>query len=152
MSTGPYLYDEGPTSLHTGTPRRRNGLLLALLGGTVAVGVGMVVTLPLVKGSPDEQAREVTGVFLEAMAQGDRETAHQLLCQEERARLAADAIAAEYTRPGTAEIAGIEAGERGDSPARLVEVRWTDGGTTATATFTVVNQDGPRVCGVSPAG
>ena len=40
--TGPYLYDEGPEALHTGTPRRRNGLILAVFGATLAVGVGMV--------------------------------------------------------------------------------------------------------------
>ena len=47
----------------------------------------MVAALFLVKGSPEEQAQEVAGVFLAALEQDDTETAHQLLCQAERANL-----------------------------------------------------------------
>ena len=101
MSTGPYLYDEDPAPLHTGTPRPARALILAVIGGTVAVAVGMAVGLPLVKGSPEEQAREVTGVFLAALAQDDVETAHGLLCAEERARVAPEALSTEYAPGGT---------------------------------------------------
>ena len=46
MSTGEgrYLYDDGPAPLHTGTPRAARGLILAILGGTVAVAVAMAVS------------------------------------------------------------------------------------------------------------
>ena len=51
MTNGPFLYDEGPEPIHTGAPRRRQGLLLWIFGGTALVAVLMVVLLPLVKGS-----------------------------------------------------------------------------------------------------
>ena len=94
MSDGPLLYDEGPEALHTGTPRRRRGLLTAVLVGTVAVALAMVVLLPLVTGSAQKQATQVTTVFLRALAAGDTETAYGLLCDTERQRLAPDRIAA----------------------------------------------------------
>src|SRR5215218_10503997 len=96
MSTGPFLYDEGPEQLHTGTPRRSGKLLVLVFGATAVVAVLMAVLLPLVKGSPDDQAREVTGVFLAALDKGDTETAHQLLCDDERARLDPDEVSGEY--------------------------------------------------------
>jgi hypothetical protein len=68
MTTGPYLYDEGPEPLHTGTPRNRNRLLLAVFGGTVLLGVLLVLLTPVIKGTPEEQSREVAGVFLEALS------------------------------------------------------------------------------------
>ncbi|HEX2073590.1 MAG TPA: hypothetical protein VHF92_07380 [Geodermatophilus sp.] len=152
MSEGPYLYDDGPAPLHTGTPRQRNGLLLGLLGGTVAVAVGMAVALPLVKGTAEEQAREVAGVFLAALEQGDTETAFELLCEEERARLGADRFQAEYRQPGTGRVVDASEGEVDGEPVQRVEVRWEDGGTTRTSTLTVVNEDGPRVCGTAEGG
>ena len=86
MTTGPFLYDDGPPPLHTGTPRRRPWLVIGLLLGTVLVAVGMVAALYLVRGSPAEQSEEAVGVFLAALDQGDGETAHALLCAEVRDR------------------------------------------------------------------
>ena len=43
MTNGPFLYDDGPAPLHTGTPRRRPWLLLAIFGGTAVVAVLMVL-------------------------------------------------------------------------------------------------------------
>jgi hypothetical protein len=146
VSTGPYLYDDDPAPLHTGTPRPARALILAVIGGTVAVAVGMAVGLPLVKGSPAEQAREVTGVFLAALDQDDLETAYGLLCAEERARLAPQAVPAEYAAGGSGEIAGTIGDEVDGAPVQRVEVAWSDG---STSTLTVVSEQGARVCGTS---
>ena len=146
MSTGPYLYDDDPAPLHTGTPRPARALILAVIGGTVAVAVGMAVGLPLVKGSPEEQAREVTGVFLAALAQDDLETAYGLLCGEERIRLLPPAVPTEYAAGGSGEITGTIADEVDGAPVQRVEVAWSDG---STSTLTVVSEQGSRVCGTS---
>jgi hypothetical protein len=146
MAQGPYLYDDDPAPLHTGTPRPARALILAVIGGTVAVAVGMAVGLPLVKGSPEEQAREVTGVFLAALAQDDLETAHGLLCDEERIRLVPQALPTEYAAGGSGEITGTIADEVDGAPVQRVEVAWSDG---STSTLTVVSEQGSRVCGTS---
>ena len=148
MSTGPYLYDDDPAPLHTGTPRPARALILAVIGGTVAVAVGMAVGLPLVKGSPEEQAREVSGVFLSALAQDDVETAYGLLCAEERARVSPGAVSTEYAAGGTGRIAGTIADELDGEPVQRVEVAWSDG---STSVLTVVSEQGARVCGTAPA-
>ena len=144
MSQGPYLYDDDPAPLHTGTPRAARGLILAILGGTVAVAVGMAVGLPLVKGTPEEQARQVAGVFLEALDQDDLETAYGLLCATERARLPPGVLVSEYAPAGRGEVTGTRAGEVEGEPVQRVEVGWPDG---STSTLTVVSEDGARVCG-----
>ncbi len=144
--SGAYLYDDGPEALHTGTPRRRRGLLLGIFGGTVALGVAMVVTLPLVKGTGDEQARQAVGVFLAALAAGDTETAGDLLCAAERDRGEDAQVLPDYARPGSAAIVGVEDGQLGEQDSREVRVRW-DGGQEAT--LTVVLEEGPRICGTS---
>ena len=146
MSQGPYLYDDDPAPLHNGTPRPARALILAVIGGTVAVAVGMAVGLPLVKGSPEEQAREVTGVFLAALAQDDLETAYGLLCDEERIRLLPQAVPTEYAAGGSGEITGTIADEVDGAPVQRVEVAWSDG---TTSTLTVVSEQGSRVCGTS---
>jgi hypothetical protein len=145
MTTGPFLYDDDPAPLHTGTPRRRPALLLAIFGGTAAFAVLMVVLMTVVRGSGEEQAQEVAGVFLKALAQDDTQTAHELLCQEERVRLSPEEVAGAYLREGTPELGPV----RDDGDARLVPVQWSDGTTTE---LTVVGENGPRVCGVSAAG
>jgi hypothetical protein len=144
--SGPHLYDDGPEALHTGTPRRRNGTLVAIFGGTAALGVAMVVALPLVKGSGEEQARETVGVFLAALQAGDTETAGDLLCAAERDGVDVADVLPAYEHPGTGEVVGVEDGTLGDQDSREVRVRWDDG---AEATLTVVLEDGPRVCGTS---
>lgn len=145
--TGPYLYDDDPAPLHTGKPRQRQGLLLALLGGTALVAVGMVAAILLVKGTPDEQAREAAGVFLAALEDGDVETAHQLLCEAERARLQPGDVAGEYQRSGSGRVLGSREGELAGGAAQVVRVRWDDG---AESDVVVVSEDGPRVCGATP--
>ena len=145
MTSGPFLYDDDPAPLHTGTPRRRPALLLAIFGGTVAFAVLMVVLTTVVKGSGEEQAQEVAGVFLKALAQDDTQTAHELLCQEERIRLSPEEVAGAYLREGTPDLGPV----RDDGDARLVPVQWSDGTTTE---LTVIGENGPRVCGVSAAG
>ena len=146
MGQGPYLYDDDPAPLHTGTPRPARALILAVIGGTVAVAVGMAVGLPLVKGSPEEQAREVAGVFLAALAEDDVETAHGLLCAEERVRVAPEALPSGYAAGGEGEITGAIADEVDGAPVQRVEVTWSDG---STSTLTVVSEQGTRVCGTS---
>jgi hypothetical protein len=149
MTEGPLLYDDGPEPLHTGAPRRRRGMLTAILVGTVAVALLFVVLVPLVNGSVTDQAKEVTGVFLKALAAKDTETAYGLLCDRERQRLAADQVAGAYLRttPGTVG-AGAETKQNG-TRVETVDVRWADG---ATSRFTLVNQSGPRICGTQPLG
>ena len=144
MTTGPFLYDDEPAPLHTGTPRRRQGLLLAMLAGPVLIALGMGAVLLLVKGTPDEQAREVVGVFLAAVDAGDTETAHQLLCEAERGRLQPREVAGEYVGEGTGEIVGTA----DEGAVQEVRVRWDDGAETHVA---VVSEDGPHVCGTTPS-
>ncbi len=143
MSTGPYLYDDDPAPLHTGTPRSGQPILLAILAGTVLVAVGMVVAMLLLKGSPDEQAEEVAGVFLAALEQDDVETAHELLCQAERANLSPAGVGPAYLQETPGRVVGADAA--GDGQLR-VEVRWADGATTE---WTVVGEEGPRICGAT---
>jgi hypothetical protein len=146
MSTGPFLYDDDPAPLHTGTPRRRHGLLLAMLAGTVLVAVGMVAALYLVRGSPDEQSREVVGVFLAALEQDDTETAHGLLCEAERARLQPGDVADEYLGAAPGVIVGAEKAEVDGGAVQAVQVRWDDG---AESELVVLSESGPHVCGTT---
>jgi hypothetical protein len=145
MTSGPFLYDDGPAPLHTGTPRRRNGLLLAIFGGTAVVAVLMVLALFLLKGTPEDQARESAGVFLAALEQGDDETAHELLCQAERANLSPASVAPAYLAETPGRVVGSDAAPGGKLS---VEVAWADG---TTSEWTVIREDGPRICGASGA-
>ena len=143
MTNGPFLYDDDPAPLHTGTPRSGQRLLIAILAGTVLVAVGMVAALYLVKGSPEEQAQEVAGVFLSALEQGDDETAHQLLCQAERANLSPAGVGPAYLAGTPGRVVESRAAEDGEL---RVEIAWADGRTTE---WTVISEDGPRVCGTT---
>lgn len=145
MTTGPFLYDDDPAPLHTGTPRPARGPVLWIFGGTAAFAVLMVVLMLVVKGSGEEQAREVAGVFLAALAEDDVETAHALLCQEERLRLPPGEVAGAYLGEGAGEVGPA----REDDGAQLVAVEWADG---TSSELTVVGEDGPRICGVAPIG
>lgn len=149
MGTPEYLYDDDPQPLHAGAGRSRQGLLLGLGAATVAVGVGMVVLLGPLTGSPEEQSQEVADVFSRALAAEDAETAWGLLCDDEQNRVAPDDLATDYLLPGTPTVVGVRDGELGDRDARVVEVRWDDGGVVTTAELTLVAENGPRVCGVS---
>jgi hypothetical protein len=150
MSTGPFLYDEGPEPLHTGAPRRSGKLLVAIFGGTVLVAVLMAVLLPLVKGSAGDQSREAVQVFLAALDKGDTDTADQMLCDKERAAVKPGDIAARYViGGGPGKVVSASDAEVGGALAQQVRVRWPDG---SLSRFTVVNSDGPHVCGVTPGG
>ena len=141
MTSGPFLYDDDPAPLHTGAPQRSGKWMAVILGGTVLAAVLFVFVGIAIRGTGSEQATEVTGVFLAALAADDTETAHALLCEEERARLAPEEVDAAYVGVGSAEFG--EPGRDGDE--RLVPVTWDDG---TTSTFTVIGEDGLRVCGV----
>ncbi|MGY1804810.1 hypothetical protein ACI78T_16125 [Blastococcus sp. SYSU D00922] len=145
MTQGPFLYDEGPAPLHTGTPRRSGKLLVLVFGGTVVVAVLMVVLTLTLKGTASDQAKEVSGVFLAALAADDTETAYDLLCQEERIRLAPDEVAGDYFGDGDPELGEV----RRDGDTRVVPVEWADG---TTSELTVIGEDGLKVCGVDAAG
>ena len=146
MSNGPFLYDDDPAPLHTGTPQRRPWLLLAIFGGTIVAGVLMVVALPLLKGTAEEQARESVGVFLAALGKDDTETAHGLLCEAEGARLAPDEVAGAYLVGENGHVVDSEEAEVAGNSVQQVTVGWDDG---SASTLTVVRQDGPRICGIS---
>ena len=68
---------------------------------------------------------------------------------DEQKRVAPDDLATDYLLPGTPTVVGVRDGELGDRDARVVEVRWDDGGVVTTAELTLVAENGPRVCGVS---
>ncbi|SEO58020.1 hypothetical protein [Trujillonella endophytica] len=144
---GPFLYDDGPTSPHTGTPRNRNGLLLGIMLGTIVVGVAMVLLMPLVKGSPEERSVAAVQVFYDSLGDGDLGTATQMLCSAERSRLGETEPGEDYLLGTDPEVGddAPEAEQDGDT-VRHVTVRWADG---STATVTVVAEDGPRVCGIN---
>ena len=147
---GPFLYDEGPEPLHTGTPRRSGKVLVAVFGATVLDAVLMAVLLPLVKGSAADQSREAVQVFLAALDKGDTETAYQLLCEKERAAVSPDAVAGRYVvGDGPGRVVAASDAEADGAPAQQVRVRWSDG---SLSRFTVVNSDGPHVCGVTRGG
>jgi hypothetical protein len=140
---GPFLYDEGPAPLHTGAPRRSGKILVLVFGGTVLFAVVMVGLALVLRGSGSDQAREVSGVFLAALAADDTETAYGLLCQEERIRLSPEEVAGEYLAGGDPRLGTV----RKDGDARLVPVEWS-GGTTSE--LTVIGEDGLRICGTAP--
>ena len=142
MTTGPFLYDDGPAPLHTGVPQRSGKILVLILGGTVVVAALVVFLGLALRGSGSEQATEVSGVFLTALAADDTETAHALLCETERARLEPAEVAGDYLGEGDPELGEV----RRDGDARLVPVRWSDG---ATSELTVIGEDGLRICGVT---
>ena len=144
MSSGPFLYDDDPAPLHTGTPRRRNGLIVALLGGTVVVALLMVGATYWLKGTSEDRAREVVGVFLAALEQRDTETAHQLLCDAERARVPADSVVAEYARAESGEVTTVTEEDGRDGVVREVGVEWSDG---TESVLLLVSEDGPKICG-----
>jgi hypothetical protein len=143
---GPFLYDDGPTSPHTGTPRNRNGLLLAIMLATVVVGVVMVLLIPVVKGTAEEQSTAAASAFYAALGDGDVDSATQLLCSDERTRLAEEDPREEYLVGTDPEIGNPRRAEVDGDSVQQVPVRFADGGS---ATVTVVNEDGPHVCGIT---
>ncbi len=152
MTQGPFLYDDDPAPLHTGTPRNRNGTIIALLGATVLIAVLMVGGMVWFKGTASDQAEEVASVFAQALAAGDTETAYGLICDSERGRITPDQLAGEYLQPGKPTVTGSRGARVDDEPVRYVAVRWDDGGNSTTTELTVVPEGGTKVCGTSAAG
>ena len=152
MSTGPFLYDDDPMPLHTGTGRNRNGTLIALIGATVLVAVLAVGGMVWFQGTPSHQAEEVAGVFTKALAAGDTETAYGLICDAERGRITPDQLAGDYLHPGTPTVTGTRAARVDGAPVRYVQVRWDDAGSVVSTELTVVPEGGTKVCGTTPAG
>jgi hypothetical protein len=149
MSTGPFLYDDDPAPLHTGEPRQRKGLIVALFGSTVLIAVLMVGGILFVKGTGEEQSLEVATVFTAALSQGDVETAYDLLCDDERARVLPEDLADAYLADGTPTVVGARETEHDDGPAQLVDVRWGEGAGAVTTELLVVPEGGTKVCGTS---
>lgn len=148
MTQGPFLYDDSPLELHTGAPRQRHGLIIALLLGTVLVAVAMVGATVLVRGSSSDQAEQAASVFSRALAAGDPGTAYDLLCDDLRAQTTADQLPATYQRAGTPAVAG-STGTGADDGSQVVTVRWTDGTTVADIGLIVVAEGGGKVCGTA---
>ena len=148
MTTGPFLYDDDPAPLHTGTPRRGGRLLVLILGATVVVAVLLVVLMPVIKGTPEERGTEVAGVFLAALEQGDTETSDLLLCEDERNRLAIDELAETYLTGEDGRVVSAVERSRDGRQVLAVEVRWSDG---STSEWTVIAERGVKVCGTSAA-
>lgn len=139
--SGPYLYDEDPEPLHTGAPRNRDRQMIAVLVVTVLLAALTVLGTFFFRGSPAERSEEAVGVFLDALAAGDTETAHQLLCLDERNRVAEGEVAAEYLQEVPGEVTGSVDG----GTDQLVDVRWSDG---STSTLVVISEQGARICGL----
>jgi len=142
---GPYLYDDDPAPLHTGTPRNRNWTIIVLLGLTVLLAVATVVGMFVFRGSPEDEATQVAGVFVAALAAGDDETASGLLCED---LTPGDTAAADALEPYRG-LAGGRAGEAqeeqtDDGPVMVVPVRSAD----ADAELVLVPEGGPKVCGL----
>jgi hypothetical protein len=152
MTNGPFLYDDDPAPLHTGTGRNRNGTLIALIGATVLVAVLSVAGMVLFKGTAADQAEQAATVFTRALVAGDTETAYGLICDGERGRITPDQLAGEYLQPGAPEVVGSRGAHVDGKPVRYVQVRWNDGGTNRTTELTLVPEGGTKVCGTSSAG
>ena len=143
--SGPYLYDDDPAPLHTGTPRNRNWSIVILLVLTVLLAVGTVAGMYLFRGSPESEAEEVAGVFVAALAAGDDETASGLLCEELRTGEAADGALDPFRGPGDGTVGEAREERTDDGPVIVVPGRYDDG---ASAEFVLVPEGGPRVCGL----
>jgi hypothetical protein len=140
-ANGPYLYDDDPAPLHTGTPRNRNWSIVVLLVLTVLLAVGTVVGMYAFRGSPADEAEERARVFVAALAADDTETASALLCEDERGVGTLDPYAG---LAGGAVGQAAEAEVDGDL-VQVVPVRTSDG---TTAQLVLVPEGGPRICGL----
>jgi hypothetical protein len=112
----------------------------------VLLAGAMVGFLYLLDGSPGQQATQASEVFLASLSDGDTKTAHQLLCAEERARLQPGDVAGEYLGALPGEIGRVHDDDAEGAVVQGVPVRWADGSSTE---LRVVNEDGPRVCGLT---
>ena len=125
---------------------------VAALRSTVSHPSSNRLTTPatsfLLTAAATREAIEPAG-FRTIAWQDDTETAYNLLCVDERARLKPGAVAAEYLRSGTPQVGSAADADREGRPVQRVEVRWIDGGAVTSTVLTVVNEDGAHVCGIS---
>jgi hypothetical protein len=141
--SGPYLYDDDPAPLHTGTPRNRNWSIVILLALTVLLAVGTVVGMYVFRGSPADEAEERAGVFLAALAADDVETASALLCEEQRAGRTDDEALEPY-RGVTGTVGDAREREIDGDLVLVVPVR----SGAATSELVLIPEGGPKVCGL----
>jgi hypothetical protein len=125
--------------------------IIGLLGGTVVFSVAMVVLMTLWSGNGEDQSRQVATVFTSALSQGDLTTSYALICDDVRAAVPPDQLAAQYLHPGVPQVTGAESSEYAGSPAELVTVRWDDAGSVTTTVLTLVPEGGTKVCGTTAA-
>jgi hypothetical protein len=143
-ANGPYLYDEDPEPLHTGTPRNRNWSIVVVLALTVLLAVGTVVGMYVFRGSPSDEAEERAGVFVAALAADDVETASALLCEELRDAATDDEALEPYTGLAGGTVGEAREEDLDGGPILVVPVR--AGGTTAE--LVLIPEGGPKVCGL----
>jgi hypothetical protein len=143
--SGPYLYDDDPAPLHTGAPRNRNWSIVVVLVLTVLLAIGTVVGMYVFRGSPADEAEEVAGVFVAALAADDVETASGLLCEEQRRGVTGDDAVEPYRHEGTGTLGEAREVEVDGDPAVVVPVRYSDGTSTE---LVLIPEGGPRVCGM----
>ena len=143
--TGPYLYDDDPAPLHTGTPRTRNWSIVILLALTVLLAVGTVAGMYVFRGSPADEAEERARVFVAALGADDLETASGLLCEEERDGRTAEEALEPYGAAAGGTVGEAREDEVDGGPVQVVPVRAGDG---TTAELLLVPEGGPKVCGM----
>lgn len=144
MSTGPFLYDDDPAPLHTGTPRRRDRSMIAVLVLTVLLAIGTVVGMLVLRGSPADEARERASVFVAALAADDVEVASAILCEAERVDVPVEDALEPY-RGLEGPVGDPREDEIDGGPVFLVAVGAPGRGT---ADLVLVPEGGPRVCGL----
>ena len=142
--SGPYLYDDEPERLHTGTPRGRNWSIVAVLVLTVLAAIGTVVGMLVFRGSPADEAEERAGVFLAALAADDVETASGLLCEDERRGVSSEEALEPYAGLASGTVGEARQIEVDGEPVVVVPVR--DAG--APAELVLIPEGGPKVCGL----
>ena len=137
--SGPYLYDDDPAPLHTGTPRNRNWSIVILLVLTVLLAIGTVVGMYVFRGSPADEAEERAGVFVAALAADDVETASGLLCEEQRAGRSLEEALEPY-REVAGTVGDAREQEVDGEPVLLVPVGGRE--------LVLIPEGGPKVCGL----
>jgi hypothetical protein len=141
---GPYLYDDNPEPLHTGTGRNRNWSIIVLLGLTVLLAVATVVGIYVFRGSPTDEAQERAHVFLAALAADDSETAAALLCEKARDGRTDDEALEPYAALSSATEGKAREVQENGKPVVIVPVE----GAGASTELVLVPEGGPKVCGL----
>jgi hypothetical protein len=145
MTNGPYLYDDDPAPLHTGTPRNRNWSIVIVLVLTVLLAIGTVVGMYVFRGSPADEAEERAGVFVAALTADDVETASALLCEKGRRGLSGEEALEPYAGVAGGTVGSARDAEIDGEPVQVVPVTGS-GGTTAE--LVLVPEGGPKICGL----